>query len=153
MSRTRTLFGEKGERSVRRARSAVGYASRATGVDFEKYLVWGGIAAAIYFVVWPVLKTAISVKGAVDAGITSASNALASGLYKLFGPEEKFAGMTYNTLFPDGSHHMVPEERVSSSGIFVNSNLSPNYKGDGNTYRMLVRATNTPGQKYVAVVI
>jgi len=138
-----------------RAHSTVRYASRVTGVPFEKYLVWGGIAAAIYFVVWPVLKTAISVKGAVDAGITTARDALASGLYRVFGPEEKF-GSDRNSIitFPDGKRHSIPAEAISSDGVFVNrwaSDGSPySYAGDGKTYRVLIN--NSTGARVAQLI-
>jgi hypothetical protein len=117
------------EKRMSRAHSTVRYASRVTGVDFEKYLVWGGIAAAIYFVVWPVLKSAIAVKGAVDAGINTARDALSSGLYRVFGPEEKFGPeLTYTVRFPDGNHSLDPAI-VAADGTFSRN---------GKRYRLLI---------------
>jgi hypothetical protein len=119
-----------------RAHSTVRYASRVTGVDFEKYLVWGGIAAAIYFVVWPVLKTAISVKGAVDAGITTARDALASGLYRVFGPEENFGGeLFYTVRFPDGNH------AIDAAIVTPDATFSWN----GKRYRLLIDKRTVSG--------
>lgn len=138
-----------------RAHSSVRYASRVTGVDFERYLVWGAVAAAVYFVVWPVLKTAISIKGAVSDTMDSAQNALASGLYRVFGPEEKF-GSDRNSIvtFPDGKRHSIPAEAISSTGIFVNkwaSDGSPySYAGDGKTYRVLIN--NSTGVRVATLI-
>ena len=124
-----------------RVSSTVRYASRVTGVDFEKYLVWGGIAAAIYFVVWPVLKTAISVKGAVDAGITTARDALASGLYRVFGTAENFGSDIYYTVkFPDGNHALDPSI-VSSDGTFTRA---------GKRYRLLIDTRVVSGNNKTA---
>lgn len=63
--------------------------------------------------------TAASAVGRVAAtAYTSTVDAVASGLYALFGPADVGTSMYFTTAFPDGSHHAVPSNIVDSDGIF-----------------------------------
>lgn len=127
---------------MKRYTQTVRYASRHTGVNFEKILTWGAIGVGVYLALeaFGLLKSAA---GAVVTGYTSARDAVASGLYTWFGPEEKFgSNVDYIVRFPDGKFHAVPESAVSDQGVFRNSNLSMNYSGDGGTYQLVVQKTN-----------
>lgn len=135
------------------AKSAVRYASNTTGVNLEKYLVWGAILAGGYFIVWPALQAAFAVKKAAGAVIDTAAaaietsrDALSSGLYAIFGPNLKYDPVSYTVRFPDGKSHSVPSRSVKSDGTFVNKNLSPTYSGDGRAYRIVIDKRVPAGQ-------
>lgn len=125
-----------------KAGSAVRYASRTTGVNFEKILTWGAIGVGLYLALetFGLLKTVAS---AGAAAYSSARDAVASGLYDWFGPAEEFGDdLFYTVKFPNGQFHTVPASVVSAQGAFRNSNLSPIYAGDGRTYQIVVQKTN-----------
>lgn len=125
-----------------KAGNAVRYASRTTGVNFEKWLTWGAIGVGLYLALetFGLLK---SVAGGAATAYNSARDAVASGLYDWFGPAEEFGDdFFYTVKFPDGQFHAVPASFVSAQGVFRNSNLSPNYSGDGRTYQIVVQKTN-----------
>lgn len=125
-----------------KAGSVVRYASRTTGVNFEKILTWGAIGVGLYLA----LETFGLLKSVASAGATaytSARDAVASGLYNWFGPEEKFGDNTFFTVtFPNGQRHSIPKSSVSNQGVFRNqftSDGSPySYAGDGKTYQLVV---------------
>lgn len=119
------------------AKSTVRYASSVTGVNFEKYLVWGAIGAGVYFVAWPALKGLFTLKAGVDAVIDTSRDALASGLYAIWGPAIDLHPIDHLVTFPNGQRHAVPAGVVKSDGTFINKNLSSNYAGDGRAYRIL----------------
>lgn len=129
----------------------VAYASRVTGVNFEKILVWGGVALAVYFVVWPALSTLFLIKDAAGAAIQTSRDALASGLYAVFGPTLKNESLFYSVRFPDGQIHSVPSMAVASDGSFTNANLTPSYAGDGKRYRMLIDTRVKSGNNKTAL--
>lgn len=131
---------------MKRYKSTVRYASEVTGVNFEKWLVWGAIGAAVYFVVWPAVKGALALKQGVDMAIDTARDALSSGLYRLFGPEDKTSSTYYTVLFPDGNYKTVPAGAVGSDGVFFNKNLSPLNPGDGKKYRLVIDKRQTTGR-------
>ena len=57
---------------------------------------------------------------AVDATYSSARDAVASGLFALFGPEDKSGpNLFYTVTFPDGARHAVGADRVDAQGIFT----------------------------------
>lgn len=65
-------------------------------------------------------KVVSTAAGAVGQAFTSTQDALASGLYSLFGPTENFGSTTYYTVtFPDGSRHAVGADLVDGSGQFT----------------------------------
>lgn len=127
---------------VAHAGSAVRYASRTTGVDFEKWLTWAAIGGLAYLG-YKVFAGVSAVKGA----LTSTGEAIGSGLFELIHGDEVRRALAPNLIvrFPDDQLHQVPSVAVDSSGRFVNRNLAPSYPGDGRTYQ-LVRA-KTPFTK------
>lgn len=116
-----------------RAGSAVRYASRTTGVDFEKILTWvaiGGVAYIVY-------KT-LSIGSSIKSGLNEAGSAIGLTLYDWIHGENAGIGETtfYSVYFPDGKFHAVPSLSVDSMGVFKNNINTPNYKGDGKVYRI-----------------
>lgn len=129
-------------RYVRHARRAVGYASRKTGVDFEKYLVWGAIIGVGYIV----LKTLGLISSAKEA-LTETGGAIGRSVYDWFHPDTVGEKINYTVKFPDGSFHTVGSLTVGNDGTFTNKGAPPFYVGDGKVYR-LARAKvsfRTPG--------
>lgn len=117
--------------------STVRYASRTTGVNFEKILTWGAIGAGLYL--------ALKVVGLIQSAgsvLTTTGSAIGTGLYDFFHPDTFGESLYYNVMFPDGQRHAVPSRSVNSDGLFRNSNLSPQYAGDGRMYRILVRKSD-----------
>lgn len=116
------------------AGSAVRYASRTTGVDFEKWLTWGAIAGLAY-VGYKIYSGVAAVKGA----LTSTGEAIGSGLFEWVHGDDVRRALAPNLVvrFQDDQLHQVPSVAVDSSGRFVNRNLAPSYAGDGRTYQLL----------------
>lgn len=117
--------------------STVRYASRTTGVNFEKILTWGAIGVGLYL--------ALKVVGIIEATgsvLKSSGEAIGSGLFDFFHRDQVGEMTFYTVMFPDGQKHTVPSRAVDSNGFFVNRNLSPNYAGDGKRYRILVRKSD-----------
>jgi len=122
---------------VSRYTDTVRYASRTTGVNFEKILTWGAIGVGLYL--------GLKVVGLIeDTGsvLKSSGEAIGSGLFDFFHPDAAGETLYYNVMFPNGQRHAVPSRAVDSNGIFRNSNLSPNYAGDGLRYRIMVRKSD-----------
>lgn len=120
--------------------SAVRYASRQTGFNFEKWLVWGALGAGAYLLykVW-------SGVSAVGTALTSTGAAIGSGLYDYLNADE-IRRLTFEAhhivRFPDGKLHAVSSNVVNNAGIFKNLNLAPNYPGDGKTYRLMTEKSS-----------
>lgn len=128
-----------------RTRSVIDYASRSTGVNFDKWLTWAAIAGALYLG-YKTYSAVSAVTGAVGAGVKTARDALASGLYRVFGPTETFNDDYILARFPDGKNHAIPTSRIDpATQTFVNHGLSPSYPGDGKTYKLLVDKRQTTG--------
>ena len=117
-----------------RAGKVIRYASGATGVDFEKWLTWGAIGAGLYLA-W---KTYSGLSAAADV-LANTGSAIGSGLYDFFHPDAVGETLFYTVNFPDGSRHSVPSSVVAGDGWFRNAHLTPNYAGDGRTYRIVKR--------------
>lgn len=120
--------------AIRHAGSAVRYASRTTGVNFEKYLVWGAIGGIAYL-----LYKTYSVGAAISDAATKTGEAIGSGLFELIRGAEVRRALAPNLIvsFPDGQFHQVPTVKVDDDGRFVNRNLAPNYAGDGKRYQLV----------------
>lgn len=120
------------------AGSAVRYASRTTGVDFEKWLTWAAIGGLAYLG-----YKAFSVASAVKGALTSTGEAIGSGLFELIHGDDVRRALAPNLIvrFPNDELHQVPSVAVDSSGRFVNRNLAPSYSGDGRTYQLLKAKT------------
>lgn len=63
---------------MRRALSAVRYASSTTGVNLEKWLTWGAIAGVAY-VVYKIVHTASEARDKVAEGVANAYVAVTAG--------------------------------------------------------------------------
>lgn len=87
----------------------------------------------------------------VSRALTSAGEAIGSGLFDLFHPDQVGETLFYKAKFPDGKFHSVPSRAVNADGIFLNKNLAPNYPGDGRKYRLLVDRSITVGENKTAV--
>lgn len=77
---------------------------------FLVYKLWGGVSAV-----------AGAIGETVTETYTGARDAVATGLFSLFGPSDKEYGPDryYTVRFPDGTHHAIGADRVSASGAFV----------------------------------
>src|SRR3990172_8060305 len=86
---------------------AVRYASRTTGVDFEKWLTWAAVAGVAY-VGYQVYSTVKGATDVVSGALNSLGSALGTGLYELFHPGEgtKYS-LQYRVKFPDGKDHYI----------------------------------------------
>ena len=83
-----------------------------------------GVVGAVLYLGYKALsagaQAATTAAAAVGQAFTSTQDALASGLYSLFGPTENFGPTTYYTVtFPDGSRHAVGSDIVNASGQFT----------------------------------
>jgi len=99
-------------------------------LNLNTVVVAGAVIAASY-VIYQIFSTAQkgfstvqSAAGAVvDAAgnaYTSARDAVASGLYALFGPEDRSGPNTYYTItFPDGLRHAIGADVVDANGNFT----------------------------------
>ena len=116
----------------RRARCGLSTAE-VDPVNVEKLIPWI-VAGGALVVVGKVLTIGASVKGA----LTSVGSAIGTGLYDYLHPNELGETVFAILIFPDGQKHSVPASKISASGTFVAKNLSPQYPGDGRTYRVLV---------------
>lgn len=120
--------------NTEKALGAVRYASRTTGVDFEKILTWAAIGG-VAFVALKIWNTASAAKQA----LTEVGSKIGTGLYDWIHGENAGVGeMTfYAVRFPDGNFHAVPAGKVNPlTGEFVNKDLAPSYPGDGKKYRI-----------------
>lgn len=89
----------------------------------------------IYQIVQGVKATGAAVGAAASAvgrgvqtAYTTTTDALGSGLYSLFGPDDAKAlgSMTYLMVnFPDGLRHSVPANTVNASGLFTWTGYPP----------------------------
>lgn len=125
--------------------STVRYASRTTGVNFEKILTWGAIGVGLYL--------ALKVVGIIEATgsvLKTSGEAIGSGLFDFFHRDQVGEMLFYTVMFPNGQKHAVPSRAVSRDGLFRNSNLSSTYAGDGKMYRILVRKSD--GMKSAVLV-
>ena len=102
-------------------------------MNVEKILPWAVAGGALVLV-----GKALSVGAAVKNALTNVGSAIGTGLYDYLHPNELGDTVFAILIFPDGLKHSVPASRISSSGTFVAKNLSPQYPGDGRTYRVLV---------------
>lgn len=98
--------------------------------DVKDVAIVGAVLGGLY------LLTRAGSKAA--EALTSAGEAIGSGLYDFFHPNQVGETTFYVVTFPDGSRHSVPASAVDSSGVFLNKNLSPTYAGDGKRYRIVV---------------
>lgn len=121
------------------AGSAVRYASKTTGVNFEKILTWvaiGGIGYLVYQI--------YSAGSAAKAALNSVGSAIGTGLYDYFHPNETGEMLYYTVEFPDGQRHAVGSKTVDTSGRFT---------WGGRRYQLLVDKGKPTGvNKYAAPV-
>jgi hypothetical protein len=121
--------------------STVRYAGAQTGVNFEKILTWGAIFGGL-FLAYKVYSGVKAVTDAAGNAINTVGSAIGSGLFRMFGPEDRTDSTYYMPVFPDGKSHAVPASRVNAAGRFTNSNLTPNYPGDGRLYQLVLRKSD-----------
>lgn len=105
--------------------------------DLEKWIPWA-IAAGVAFVAWEFLSVG---KKAADA-LANAGGAIGSGLYDFFHKNQMGETLFYTATFPDSVRHTIPSRVVTEDGFFTNSNLSPQYAGDGVRYRLMKKKTD-----------
>lgn len=89
----------------------------------------------------------------VSRVFTTAGEAIGSGLFDLFHPDQVGEMLFYKAKFPDGKFHAIPSRAVNADGIFLNRNLAPNYAGDGRKYRLLVDKSISVGENKTAVPV
>ena len=100
------------------------------GINIERVAIAGAIIVGGYVLLQALgfLKKAATTAGqaaqtvvqAAEFAYTSARDALSSGFYSLFGPDENFGPDTYYTVnFPDGSRHAIGADQVSANGQFT----------------------------------
>lgn len=130
-----------------RALRTVQYASRTTGVDFEKWLTWAAIGGVAYLL----YKTISTVRAAGEV-LTNTGSAIGEKVFDLFNKAYE-PGTSYTVRFPDGKNHAVPANVVSQTGEFVNRNLAPTYPGDGKRYRIMIDSSVKSGVNKRAVLI
>lgn len=94
-----------------------------------------GIVAALGFGAYALYTTL----NAARKGLTTVGDAIGSGLYDFFHPNEMGETKFFLVTFPDGQRHSIPASYIDASGIFVNKPdpNNPTYKGDGKTYRIV----------------
>jgi len=111
----------------------VRYASRHTGVNFEKWLTWGAIGVGAYFIF-----KLVSFGSAAAKVLTTTGEAVGSGLYDFFHRDPLGETTYYLVRFPDGSRHSVASRSVDNSGLFKNTGDGRQYAGDGELYRLVI---------------
>lgn len=103
-----------------------------------------GVVALVGYVLYEVVKGIRATGAAVGAAVgaathaaasayTDTTSALGSGLYSLFGPDDKklLGSMSYFLVnFPDGTRHAVPNNSVNASGMFTWTGYPPNSQPD-----------------------
>lgn len=129
MSKRRKTFGE---RLRERAKEEFW-----TGANGDNKFVWGAAALLAVALVYSLKQS----KKFIDNALQSPRDALASGLYRLFGPDEEFGDSLYYTIgFPDGSRHAIPSSSVQKNATFQYQNM---------WYQMLM---GKDGKRYAAFV-
>lgn len=121
---------------AKQAGRAVQYASRTTGVNFEKILTWGAIGVVGYLA----LEVMGFLKSAKDT-VTDFGGSIGRGLYDWFHPDTVGEKIMYTVRFPDGVFHSVPSLSVGNDGTFTNKGSPPFYVGDGKVYRIARNST------------
>lgn len=91
--------------------------------------------------------------GALKDTLRTAGEAIGSGLFDLFHPDQVGEMLFYKVRFPDGQFHSVPSRAVRPDGTFLNRNLAPNYAGDGKVYRLLIDKRITVGENKTALPV
>lgn len=99
---------------------------------FEKLLPWFAVGVGVVLV----SRLLNFGKSAADA-LTETGEALGSGLYDFFHKSDMGEMNFFVATFPDKTRHSIPAGAVTEDGFFANSNLAPNYKGDGMRYRLV----------------
>lgn len=125
--------------ALNKAGSAVRYASRTTGVDFEKWLTWGAIGGIAYLLI-----KGFQFGAAVKSGLNSAGEAIGSGLFEFVHGNDVKNALAPNLIvyFPnEGKMHQVPQVKLDNNAGFVNANLAPQYAGDGKAYQIVKAKT------------
>lgn len=95
---------------------------------------------------WIIYRAISGISEVGQKALTSTREALASGLYRLFGPEERFGDdLFFNVGFPNGKRHAIGASLVDERGRFTYSE-----PGFANTrWQMLV---GEDGKRYAAPV-
>lgn len=106
-------------------------------MKLEKILPWAAVIAGAFVVA----KLFDFGKKASDV-LTSTGEAIGGSLYEYFHPNPEGDPMNFLITFPDGVRHQVPSRSLSSDGTFVNVGDGVVYRGDGKTYRMMIRKTD-----------
>lgn len=88
--------------------------------------------------------------GGVSKALTTAGEAIGSGLYDLFNPDPLGEVTYYIVRFPDGAKHAVPSRSVSADGFFTNTGDGYKYKGDGKRYKLLTDRTTGARAAFLA---
>lgn len=91
--------------------------------ETKGWLTLAAVAVGGYFLyraIKGVGGVASAAADAVAGGYNSAVDALSSGLFRLFGPQDLSSDNTtyYTVGFPDGSKHAISADRVNSDGTF-----------------------------------
>jgi hypothetical protein len=119
--------------------SAVRYASRTTGVNFEKLLTWGAIGGVAYL-----LYGIYSAGSGAKKALNSLGSALGTGLYEIFHPNAVGEMLFYTVEFPDGQRHAVGSRDVDRSGRFTR---------EGRRYQLVVEKGIKTGVNKFAVPV
>jgi hypothetical protein len=95
--------------------------------------VLAGAAYLLYQLLQGTSKAVSTVTGAASTGYNAAVNAVSSGLYALFGPNDAKAlgSMQYLLVnFSDGTRHAVPANTVDQDGFFIWTGYPPGSQPD-----------------------
>jgi hypothetical protein len=120
----------------RKAVRTVRYASRQTGVDFEKWLTWGAVGVVGYLALQAIglVKSGVDAVSAAKGALNTAGGAIGRTVYDWFHPNQIGESVFYIVRFPDGFFHSVPSLSVDGQGVFK-------HKIDGKAYRIAVSPT------------
>lgn len=109
---------ERARKALAAGGSAVRYASRTTGFDFEKWLTWAAVAGVAY-VGYKIYSTVSGAADVVSGALNSTGSAIGSGLYDFFHPDQTGEMLFYTVTFPNGERHAIGSREVDSSGRFT----------------------------------
>lgn len=112
-------------------------------MNTKNLAIIAGAGVALYLLA-KVFAVGAKVTEAAGVAYDNSRAALAGGLYRLFGPAERFGDDLYYTVkFSDGNH-AVPSSAVNADGYFSR---------DGKNYRLLIDTRITSGVNKVGVPV